>query len=132
MPYKNKEDFKPNPRGYYDYSRVYEDLVNMPVQKIVKNYNGHLIFMSGREDTSMDKTRQWLSDQGVYYDWNSMKLFMRKKDDYRKDCIIKEEIFRQEILGKYYVKFLLDDRNQVVDMWRSLGLKVFQVAEGDF
>ncbi|MDJ0647343.1 MAG: hypothetical protein QNJ60_01435 [Xenococcaceae cyanobacterium MO_188.B19] len=28
--------------------------------------------------------------------------------------------------------FILDDRQQVVDMWRSLGLTVFQVAEGDF
>ena len=33
---------------------------------------------------------------------------------------------------KYNVHFVLDDRQQVVDMWRSLGLTVFQVAEGDF
>ena len=27
---------------------------------------------------------------------------------------------------------VVDDRQQVVDMWRSLGLNVFQVAPGDF
>jgi hypothetical protein len=27
---------------------------------------------------------------------------------------------------------VFDDRNKVVDMWRSNGLNVFQVAEGDF
>ena len=30
------------------------------------------------------------------------------------------------------VFLVVDDRNKVVDMWRSLGLTVFQVAEGDF
>jgi len=25
-----------------------------------------------------------------------------------------------------------DDRNQVVEMWRGLGLPVYQVADGDF
>jgi len=30
------------------------------------------------------------------------------------------------------VFLVVDDRNKVVDMWRSLNLPVFQVAEGDF
>ena len=30
------------------------------------------------------------------------------------------------------VLFILDDRNGVVEMWRSLGLKCLQVAEGNF
>ena len=29
-------------------------------------------------------------------------------------------------------QLLFDDRQQVVRMWRALGLTVFQVAEGDF
>jgi len=33
---------------------------------------------------------------------------------------------------KYHVEFVLDDRNQVVNFWRYLGLTCFQVAEGDF
>ena len=45
---------------------------------------------------------------------------------------MKEEIYQQHIAGQYNVKFVLDDRQQVVDMWRSLGLTVFQVDEGDF
>jgi hypothetical protein len=50
----------------------------------------------------------------------------------RKDAIMKEELYRQHIEGKYNIKFVLDDRQQVVDMWRGLGLTVFQVDEGDF
>jgi hypothetical protein len=30
------------------------------------------------------------------------------------------------------VFLVVDDRQQVVDMWRSLGLTVFQVADGNF
>ena len=33
---------------------------------------------------------------------------------------------------KYSASIVLDDRKQVVDMWRSLGLTCLQVADGDF
>jgi hypothetical protein len=45
---------------------------------------------------------------------------------------VKEEIYRQEILGRYNVWMVLDDRDQVVEMWRNLGLRVLQVAPGAF
>jgi hypothetical protein len=59
-------------------------------------------------------------------------LFMRKQHDNRADWIVKKELFVDEISNIYDVKFVLDDRQQVVDMWRSLGLTCFQVAEGNF
>jgi hypothetical protein len=36
------------------------------------------------------------------------------------------------IRPNYDVKYVIDDRDQVVDMWRSLGLRVLQVAPGNF
>ena len=45
---------------------------------------------------------------------------------------IKREIFENYIRDYYNIQFVLDDRNQVVEMWRSLGLKCLQVQEGDF
>ena len=59
-------------------------------------------------------------------------LLMRKDNDDRKDSIVKKEIYDNEILGKYNVLFVLDDRDQVVKLWRSLGLVCLQVANGDF
>jgi hypothetical protein len=59
-------------------------------------------------------------------------LFMRKNGDYRKDAIIKKEIFDNNIRGKFNIDFALDDRNQCCEMWRSLGLTCLQVANGDF
>jgi predicted kinase len=59
-------------------------------------------------------------------------LHMRAEGDMRKDSIVKVEIFDREIRDKYNVIAVFDDRDQVVDAWRALGLAVFQVAEGDF
>jgi FMN phosphatase YigB (HAD superfamily) len=45
-------------------------------------------------------------------------------------------ILKKDMLDKHAdiddVFLVVDDRNKVVDMWRSLGLTVFQVADGDF
>ena len=57
---------------------------------------------------------------------------MRKTGDNRKDCIVKRELFDAHIKDKYYIDFILDDRNQVVNMWRELGFTVMQVADGNF
>ena len=57
---------------------------------------------------------------------------IRLVGDKSKDTIIKKEIEGGEIQGSYNVLFVLDDRNVVVDQWRSLGLQCFQVADGNF
>ncbi len=87
-----------------------------------------IILLSGRMDTYRPQTESFLTKNSVPHS----HLWMRAEGDMRKDSIIKREIYEREIAGKYNVLFVLDDRNQVVDMWRSLGLTVFQVAEGDF
>ena len=58
---------------------------------------------------------------------------MRKDEDNRKDSIIKWELYEKHIKPmNVNILFILDDRNQVVEMWRSKGFTVFQVANGDF
>jgi hypothetical protein len=66
---------------------------------------------------------------GIYFD----EIFMRPEGNNEKDSVIKKRLFEQHIRGKYYVDFVLDDRDQVVKMWRhELGLPCLQVAEGNF
>ena len=47
-----------------------------------------------------------------------------------------DDILKKDMLDKFAdindVFLVVDDRNKVVDMWRSLGLTVFQVADGNF
>jgi len=82
-----------------------------------------------------DKTVTWIK-QHILPDvilGDDIELFMRLESDHRKDAIIKKEFYDSDIKDKYDVYFVLDDRKQVVDMWRKeCELTVLQVAEGDF
>ena len=58
---------------------------------------------------------------------------MRRRDDSRKDSVVKRELFDAHIRGRYFVELVLDDRDQVVSLWRrDLGLTCLQVDYGDF
>jgi hypothetical protein len=57
---------------------------------------------------------------------------MRPENDMRKDSVVKSELFWEHVAPNYNVQFVLDDRDQVVDFWRSIGLVCWQVAPGDF
>lgn len=107
-----------------------KDKANKVVQDILDTLESDitLIIVSGRNGKFVEVTRQWLEDHNIPYD----HLYMRKEDDMRKDVIIKQEIYENHIKGKYNIKFVLDDRNQVVDFWRSQGLTCLQVADGEF
>lgn len=122
-----------NDRSPYDAAKCDQDLLNEPVADIVRRYHagGHrIIFLSGREDKFREPTVRFLEKYlGTDFRY---ELLMRKSGDMRKDAIIKEEILRAAILPHYHVDFCLDDRNQVVDMWRGLGLTCLQVDYGDF
>jgi predicted kinase len=86
------------------------------------------IAMSGREEVTRELTETALHDNGVF----PVALFMRENKDMRKDSIIKAELFDRHVRDRWDVQFVLDDRNQVVDMWRAMGIKTLQVEEGDF
>jgi hypothetical protein len=119
-------------RSPYDETRVGEDRPNRPVVAVVQALRaaGHLIvFMSGRSLDCRPATQTWLDRHVGIRDY---ELFMRASGDQRKDAIVKAELFDQHVRDVYNVVCVLDDRRQVVDMWRSMGLTVLQVAEGDF
>lgn len=119
-------------RNPFDASRAELDLINEPVAKIIRQYRqlGHqIILLSGRSAAHRVQTLNWLQAHNIPYH----ALFMRKEKDMRKDGIIKKELYEEHVKGLFYVDFVLDDRNQVVDMWRKeLGLLCLQVYYGDF
>jgi hypothetical protein len=87
-----------------------------------------IFLFSGRNGESEPQTRNWLKANHVPFD----ELHMRKPGDMRKDSVIKGELLDKHIIGKYNVIFCLDDRDQMIHYYRDKGLKVFQVAYGDF
>ena len=119
-------------RSPYDGSSCDKDIPNWPVIKCVlamRNAGYDIVFLSGRHDKYREPTevfiKKWLPDL-------TYELFMRCTGDNRKDAIIKQELYDANVRDQYDVLFVLDDRNQVVDFWRSIGLTCFQVAPGNF
>lgn len=117
-------------RSPYDWRKVGNDKVDIPIAWLTSILfrSVSVILVSGRDESCRKETEDWLAKNGICY----TKLIMRKEGDNRPDEVVKEEIFNDNIRGNYNVRFVLDDRNKVVDMWRQLGLKCLQVAEGDF
>lgn len=122
-------------RSPFDWKRVGEDVLDITVRDILGAYHCNdltddvkIILLSGRDAVCRKETEDWCVANSVPYD----RLLMRPENDQRKDSIVKREIYENEIKGKYNVLFVLDDRNQVVEMWRDLGLKCLQVEYGDF
>ncbi len=122
-----------NGRSPYDATHCDADLLNEPVAAIVRRFQetGHeIIFLSGREDKFREPTLRFLTQHlGAEFPY---QLIMRASGDMRKDAVIKQELLEREIVPGWCVDFVLDDRNQVVDMWRGLGLTCMQVDYGDF
>ena len=144
-----------NGRNPYDAAKCDQDLPNVPVIETVKavHLQRHcaVLFVSGRDAKYRAPTETFLQRhfqlervlprdprdvQTVLETCNEQmpyQLFMRPEGDTRKDTLIKKEIYEREILGKYRVLNVYDDRDCVVRLWREeLGLTCFQVAEGKF
>lgn len=119
-------------RSFYDMTRVHEDTKHELVVRVVEalyNNGDTIIFLSGRDESGRELTENWLK-QWVPVQYAG--LYMRPAGDMRKDSIVKRELFDEHIRGKYNVLGVLDDRKQVVKMWREeLGLLVLHVDEGD-
>lgn len=114
-------------RSPFDWAMVDSDNPHEEVLMIVKSLRAAgatIVIVSGRDSVCRAETETWLQRHGIVYD----DLFMRKKDDMRSDDIVKAEILEYDILPKYGVKMVIDDRPRVCHMWRSLGIKVIQVG----
>jgi len=118
-------------RGPFDWNKVGNDDVDEIVADRLRKHlllGEKVILVTGRDESCREITEEWLKFHNIPYS----EMYMRPKDDYRRDNIIKKEILDNNIRNKYNVLFVYDDRNQVVSMWRENGVKVFQVEEGNF
>ena len=133
----SKDNGKMDWDKFFDPKNIDLDLPNSPVIKmaqLLKSQGFMIVIFSGRSKATKNATIKWLDRHDVPFDVIKMRPadrnigghfhFMKASDlkqHWLDDLQIKDDIFA-----------VFDDRNQVVDMWRSNGLQVFQVAEGDF
>ena len=105
-------------------------IASMKASALMANSHLEIVIMTGRmfdEETKVN-TIKWLEAHDIAYD----ELYAREDKDYRKDCEMKKDLYEEHIKPYYKVLFCIDDRQQVVDMWRQEGLVCLQCAHGDF
>lgn len=128
--YDGKLEFNP------DWESFYKDCVNdepiMPViglAKALKATRQKLIFITGRPEKYRTETTEWLCK---WLGMDSVFLEMRKDGDHRPDYIVKKELYHEFVAHHFVINGVFEDRKQCVDMWRSLGLTCYQVADGNY
>ena len=111
-------------RQPFEWDKVDTDLPRQFVIDVVTGYadrhNCHVLFLSGRDGCCYDKTYDWLVKHvGHDVSWS---LNMRKTKDFRKDSIVKEELFWDIVAPNFNVVGVFDDRPQVLQVWHELKL----------
>lgn len=126
-------------RSPYDYSRVKTDAVFHEIAQLTVMYRRQgykIMIMSGRPGTVQVRTdtENWLNANMIQFDELHMRgdLYENPAEDKRNDADVKQEMVDLHIRGKYNVWIWYDDRDRVVRRLRKLGIKVAQVADGDF
>lgn len=118
-------------RSPFDMTRVKEDFVHSHVAAVIRALwaEGYrIIIMNGRDASAEADTRAWLNDNRIMF----TDLFCRPVGNLEKDSIVKYDLFKLYVEPEYRVRGVFDDRDQVVKMWRKIGVPCFQVAEGNF
>jgi len=119
---------------FFDPNNINLDKTNHPVIKVAQMFkdNGFkIVILSGRLKTTKDVTKKWLQKFNVPFDVIKMRPDSNQFK-FMPDDDLKQGWLDTLFANKEDVFAVFDDRNKVVDMWRSNGLNVFQVAEGDF
>lgn len=88
----------------------------------------YIILCTGRGENMQEKTEQWLIKHQLlsYVD----RIYMRKAGDYRPDYVVKGELADEIINDGFNILGVFEDRQGVVDMWRSKGIRCYQVDAG--
>jgi len=119
---------------FFNPTNIALDVPNIPVietARLFKKNGFDIVIFSGRLDTTLDATIDWLTKHDVPFNLIRMRpdnpnfKFMRDDD-------LKEGWLNELFPNKSEIFAVFDDRNKVVEMWRRNGITCFQVADGDF
>jgi predicted kinase len=117
-------------RNPFDWKAVVDDTVRENVKRsfmMHQEAGDFMIICTGRDGICSKETAWWLKKHGIIPD----EFYIRTEKDQRPDWQIKEELWRQ-IGERFNIKLMYDDRDQVVEHARNLGLEVYQVQPGNF
>jgi hypothetical protein len=104
----------------------HQDIVDLA--NLFMDNGSYIILCSGRGEESREVTEQQMDNFSVTYH----QLYMRPAKDHRPDDIIKVELLQQIRKDWGNPTYWFDDRTRVVNAIRAEGVRVLQVAPGDF
>lgn len=125
-----------NANGRNMFNPTAEEVMNdLPIKAVIKVLQAlekkhTIVFVSGREATNYDATKEWLIKHVFNNEAREINLFMRPEGDYRRDSIIKSELLHNYIFPSYNVLGAFDDRLQVIrECWNKEGIFCFNVNQ---
>ena len=114
-----------DPMAMLEFDTPNKDVCDMAIQL---GYNSNIIITSARNERHREVTMKQLEYAGITYH----AMYLRDDDDFRPDDVVKAELLGKIITDGFDPTIAFDDRNQVVNKWRELGLHCYQVRTGDF
>lgn len=121
-------------------------IINIARALLFNHPRDRIIFASGRSEVERVDTVLSLSEWFLLDGWQQVTsegklgdavetyptspFYMRKENDYRKDTIVKQEMYEQMLVDGYKPELVFDDRPSVIRMWRELGIKTVDVGMG--
>jgi len=90
------------------------------------------VALTARPETYRAATHDWLIEHECVFD----HVLMRGKDDFRNITEVKPELLRMFLQENDYspedVLVILEDREHMVEKWRNLGYRCWQVRPGGY
>lgn len=88
-----------------------------------------ITYITGRPMSHRDVTLNWLRENRLPLG----NLVMRATGDHRPDFEVKEELYNDYVIPFIGVAdIVIEDRDQVVEMWRAMGITCLQPCKGSY
>lgn len=111
----------------YDYDNVIAD---EPIKYIIDTIQTHkylkykIVLFTSRPERIREATEYWLNKYKIPFD----ALYMRSVEDhYIKDTELKLKMYNQFVDED--VLFAIDDKQEMVDMWKEIGIPCYKVVD---
>lgn len=92
----------------------------------------YIIFLTGRRDTHVKHTRDWLKENlGTLLDDEDYMVIMRRNGDTREDTDMKSEAYEKYIRPHFEVVMAFEDRPRIIKMWQAYGITTIPMGTGE-
>ena len=119
--------------GETDWEKFYKmSFDDKPIYEIIHliwtiRISYRIVFCTGRSEIIRDVTQKWLDNNDL-----RGKLLMRPNDCEIEDAEMKPKLLADNGIKLSDIALVIDDKNSVVNKFRSLGVKCLQVENNEF